>query len=135
MLDRGQIEKTLKDTYAARVRGDARETARFFTDDAEFRMVGSPDASPVAMRTVGKDDLCSHLDRLIQAFEFKDHTVLAMLIDGPRAAVHSRVTVRANPNGASATTELFDLIEFKDGRISSFTQFCDTALASKMLSM
>jgi ketosteroid isomerase-like protein len=135
MPDRGQIEKTIRDAYAARVSGDAKKAAQYFTDDAEFRIAGEPTASPVAMKAVGAASVRDHLDKLIQAFEFSDHQILTMLVDGPRVAVHSRVTVRAKPKGPGGTTELMDLIEFRDGRIASFTQFCDTAFASRLSGM
>jgi ketosteroid isomerase-like protein len=47
--------------------------------------------------------------------------------------VHWRVTARAPASGQSAVTELFDLVEVKNGRIASFLEFCDTALAARMM--
>jgi ketosteroid isomerase-like protein len=132
-MERTRIEDLVKAIYAARVRGDAAAIVDRFADDAVFRIAGAPHASPVAVETVGTASLRKLLDGLIQAAEFKDHQILALLIDGSRVAVHSRVTVRSAAGGETAATELFDLLEFKDGRISSFTQFCDTALAARMV--
>jgi ketosteroid isomerase-like protein len=131
-MERTQIEGLLKSVYAARVRGDAGAIAENFADDAVFRIAGSPQASPVPCETVGAETLRGHLEQLIQAFEFKDHQVLDVLVDGARVGVHSRVTVRSTASGETATTELFDLLEFKDGRIASMTQFIDTALAARL---
>ncbi len=52
---------------------------------------------------------------------------------GSKAAVHSRMTVRAKATGNVMETELFDLVEIRDGKIASFTQFFDTASAMAML--
>jgi ketosteroid isomerase-like protein len=47
--------------------------------------------------------------------------------------MHWRVQVRASPSGEAAETELVDLVAFRDGKILSFRQFADTALASRLL--
>jgi len=54
------------------------------------------------------------------------------IIDPPHAAVHWRGRFR-NKGGQEAETDILDLIEVKDGRISSLTTFFDTALAAAML--
>jgi ketosteroid isomerase-like protein len=38
MMDRAAVEATLREAYAARVRGDVEETVRYFTDDAVFAL-------------------------------------------------------------------------------------------------
>jgi ketosteroid isomerase-like protein len=120
-MNRSEIERLLNALYAARVRGDAAAIVEKFANDAVFRIAGSPQASPVAAETLGARSLRNLLDQLIRAFEFKDHKILTLLIDGSRAAVLSRVTVRSVASGATATTEIFDLVEVADGRISSLT--------------
>ncbi len=133
-MDRAQVEQLVKKVYAARVRGDADGIVAGFAEDAVFRLSGSPQASAVAARADGAEGVRKQMAQFIQAFEFQRHEILAILVDGARAAVHSRITVRATATGQSAVTELCDLLEFKDGRIASFTQFADTALAAKLLS-
>ena len=56
-----------------------------------------------------------------------------MIVEGNRAAVHSRARVRAKATGDEAVTEMVDLVELQDGKISSFQQFCDTAVANRLL--
>jgi ketosteroid isomerase-like protein len=48
--------------------------------------------------------------------------------------VHWRVKVRSSVTGETADTQLIDIVEVKDGRIVSFVEFCDTALASRLMS-
>jgi len=131
-MERSHIESVVRGVYAARVSGDAAAIVGQFTPDAVFRIAGSPQTSPVPVKTVGHSDLRQQLEQLIQAFEFRNHEILDVLVDGSRVGVHSRVTVRATATGETATTEFFDLIDFKDGRIASFTQFIDTALAARL---
>jgi ketosteroid isomerase-like protein len=133
MSERDRIEQILRQIYPARARGDLETIHRIFADDVHFALAGSPEASPVAARSNGAAEFRSLLAGLVQTFEMREPTILSMVIEPPKAAVHWRVNVRATETGKEATTELFDLIEFKDGRISSFLEFCDTALAAQLL--
>jgi ketosteroid isomerase-like protein len=133
MQDRNHIERTLRKAYADRARGDLDAIAAAFADDAHFQLAGSAEASAVAGRSKGGAEFRQHLTGLISTFEMRDPTILSMVIEGPKAAVHWRAHVRSTVTGMEATTELFDLVEFKDGKISSFLEFCDTALAARMM--
>jgi ketosteroid isomerase-like protein len=41
--------------------------------------------------------------------------------------------MRSSVTGQTVETDLFDLIEMEDGRIASFLEFCDTALAARLM--
>jgi len=56
-----------------------------------------------------------------------------ILVEGDKAVVHWRGKIRSTVTGEIVDTELVDLFEFKDGRISSFVEFCDTALAARLM--
>ena len=133
MNDRAAIEAMLREAYAARVRGDVEATVRHFADDAVFALAGAADASPVAMRCTDCESLRGAMAGLIAAFEFKDHQILSLIVEGQQAAAHTRVRVRATASGEEVTTEMVDLITIRDGKIASFVEFVDTALAAKML--
>ena len=132
MMDRAAIESMLKEAYGARVAGDVDGTVRHFTDDAVFVLAGAKEASPVPVRCEGCEPLRAVMGALIGAFKFSDHEILALFLDGPRAAVHTRFRVRSGKTGEEAVTETVDLITFEGGKIATFTQFCDTALAAKL---
>ena len=133
MSDRSQIERLLKEAYATRKRGDVDGILRLFSVDAHFQMAGSISASPMPLRTAGVTEFRTVLERLIRTFEWVDQDIMCMLIDGPRAAVHWRGKIRSSVTGETVDTELVDIVEVKDGRIVSFIEFCDTALATRLL--
>jgi ketosteroid isomerase-like protein len=133
MTDRATIESILKNAYAARVRGDVEATVGFFADGAVFALAGASHASPVALRCTDTAALRGALAGLVQAFEFRDHQILDLFVDGGKAALHTRVRVRAAATGEEETTEMADFVTFRDGKIVSFLEFCDTALAARML--
>ena len=41
--------------------------------------------------------------------------------------------MRSTVTGQTVETDLFDLIEMEDGRIKSLVEFCDTAVAARMM--
>ena len=133
MSDRAEIERILKEAYAARKRGDIDAILRLFSADVHFQLAGSISASPIPLRTAGASQFRGVLDRLIRTFEWVDQQILSMLIDGSRAAVHWRGKIRSAVSGETVDTELVDIVEFKDGRIVSFVEFCDTALVTRLM--
>ena len=132
MTSRDDIERTLRDAYAARQRGDLDAISRIFAPHARFHMAGSK-ASPVAARAEGVEQYRPLLAGMIRSFEVLDHKIEAMLIDGSKAAVQWRAKMRSTVTGQTVETDLFDLIEMEDGCIKSFYEFCDTALAARMM--
>jgi ketosteroid isomerase-like protein len=72
---------------------------------------------------------------MIANFEVSDFTVLEMLIDGPSAAVRWQATFHYTKTGRMFTTELADFITVANGKVVSFIEFLDTALAAKVLAV
>jgi ketosteroid isomerase-like protein len=132
MTSRDDIERTLRDAYAARQRGDLDALGRIFAPHARFQMAGS-NASPIAVRVDGADAYRPLLAGMIKTFEVVDHQIVSMLMDGSKAAVQWRAKMRSTVTGETVETDLCDVIEMEDGRIRSFFEFCDTALAARMM--
>ena len=132
MTSRADIERILNDTYAARKRGDLDAICRIFAPHARFQMAGS-NVSPVATKVVGTEQYRPLLAGMIKTFELLDYTIVSMLIDGNAAAVQWHAKLRSSVTGQTVETDLFDLIEIADGQIASFLEFCDTALAARMM--
>lgn len=133
MSDRQQIMQTIEAGYAARVRGDLDGVMQAFCDGACFRLNTTPVEPALAHFAEDRNALRASMAQLIDNFDFRDLKILDCIIEGSKAAVHSTLTVRAKGTGKEIQTELFDLMEFKDGKIASFTQFFDTASAMGLL--
>jgi ketosteroid isomerase-like protein len=132
MGDRAQMERTLRETYAARKRGGLDALGAIFAPHARFQMAGS-NVSPIARKVVGADEYRPLLAGMIKTFELLDFTIVRMLIDGDAAAVQWHAKMRSSVTGQTVETDLFDLIEMENGRIASFLEFCDTALAARLM--
>jgi ketosteroid isomerase-like protein len=124
MTGRAEIERLLLELYAARMCGDLTALCAKFADDAHFQVAGaSNNASPVAMTAVGNREFRPLLAIMIKSFKLSEQSILTMLIDGQRAAVHWRAKVYSRISGTTVLTELMDLVEVRDGRIASYIEF------------
>ena len=133
MTDRNQIETLLKEAYAAPKRGDVDGVCACFADNPTFTMAGAQHASPIAVRCTERDAFRSMIAGLIKTFEWLDQEILSMIIDGPKAAVHWRGRIKSTITEEEVVTELVDVVAVENGRIASLTEFCDTALAARMM--
>ena len=88
-----------------------------------------------AQRTKGCDGMRAALNELVDAFEFQQLDIVDSVVEGSRAAIHIRFTVRSRATGKTAVTESLDLLEFRDGKLASYTQFFDTATADRLTSV
>jgi ketosteroid isomerase-like protein len=135
MTGRQAIENLLEELYAARVRGDLETITRLFAANAIFQVAGTDDASPMPTLVKGNAGITSLMQGMITNFEVSDFTILEMLIDGPSAAVRWQATFMYTKSGRMFATELADFITVADGKVVSFIEFLDTALAAKVLAV
>jgi ketosteroid isomerase-like protein len=123
MTDRLETERLLHQLYAARVNGDLPGLCATFAHDATFQIAGTSNPSPVSISAVGVDQFRPLLAIMIKTFKLSDYTILSMLIDGAKAAVHWRVKIFSRITGTTVLTELVDVVEIRDGLIASYTEF------------
>ena len=133
MTDRAEIERIIYAAYAARKSGDLDAISELFTPGAQFRIAGAVAASPVAVQVAGIKSFKAVLKEMITVFEWLDQEILSIVIEGPKAAVRWRGKIRSTATGEMAVTELADFFEIENGRISSLVEFCDTALAARLM--
>jgi ketosteroid isomerase-like protein len=131
-MTKEEIERAIRKLYAARVVGNIDAMVGAMSSDVHFGLAGNEAASPVAKRLRGSDELRSQLTKLVGAFKFNAYDIVDVVVDGPKAAVHAKANITSTATGQTVDMELADFIEFKNGNIHSFLQFCDTALAAKL---
>jgi ketosteroid isomerase-like protein len=132
MTDRATIEALIKQGYAARERGDVDAIIACFRPDGRFHLVGSPQAASICGLAAGHAELRAAMGALVANFEISQRDFVAILIDGNRAAVHSRVKARHVPNDKIVTTDILDLWTFENGEIVEILEFADTALINSL---
>jgi ketosteroid isomerase-like protein len=133
-MTREEMLKVMGDGYIARVNGDVDKVLEAFTPDATFTLNAAPPQPTVSVMTEGSGGMRAALSALIEAFEFKDLEIIDSVVEGSKAAIRIRFTVTSRATGKTAVTETLDLIEFRDGKVASYTQFLDSAMASRLTS-
>lgn len=133
MADRQVIEKVVRAAYEARTSSDLDGVMRHFADSAVFSVAGSPATSPIPTVASGRAAIREVLRRLLDGFDFKGVYLVTMLVDGPQAAFHWHVRVKAIATGHEVETDILDLVRFEGDKIVSFRQFADTALVNRMV--
>jgi ketosteroid isomerase-like protein len=134
MTDRKTIEAVIDRCYAARQKGDIETLMAAFDADAVFELAGSKKLVPAAEAARGHQNIREAMTGLIAVFDFIDRDIISMVIDGERAAVHSRVKIRFVPRDRTFTTDLLDSFHFRDGKIVELLEFADTALIRDLMS-
>lgn len=132
MSDRETVRKLIEQAYAARDKGDIEGVMAAFHNDATFSLAGERKTLELAGTVEGHSSVRQAMGGFIAAFEFIKREVLNMIIEGDRAAVHSRVSIRVVAKGMTVTTELVDLFKIKDGKVLMLTEFADTALIKQV---
>ena len=120
--------------YAARGKGALDDLMAEFHPKAVFTLVGDKQALSVTGSAQGHSAVRESMGKFISTFEFGERHILSELVEGDRAAVHSRITVRFRPKNSEHETEVLDLFRFQDGKIIELIEFADTGLIGKMMS-
>jgi ketosteroid isomerase-like protein len=124
LTDRSEIHRLLQELYAARVRSDLDGLCRAFSEEATFKIAGiSHHAAPIALTAVGIYDIRQWLTLLLKTFQVKDLVMLSIIVENDKASVHWRAKIYSRITGLTVLTELVDLVEVRDGRIVSYTEF------------
>jgi ketosteroid isomerase-like protein len=132
MDSREDVDKLVREAYRRRVAEDVAGVCDLFAPEAEFRFVAAPKAEAHSFAANNPPALRALMGQLIKTFHLRDFNLKAVLIDGSRVAVHWNARVRSNINGQELVTDVLDLMDVQDGKITSFIEFCDTAAVDRM---
>jgi len=134
MGNREVILDVMRQAYEARGKGDLEGLMTAFHPDAVFTLVGDSRALEVAGSVHGHGSVREALRGFIATFDFLERQILSEVVEGDRAAVHSRLVVRYGPTEEIRTADVLDLLTFKDGKIIELVEFADTAQIRDMIS-
>jgi ketosteroid isomerase-like protein len=123
MTDRLEVERLLRELYAARLAGDLDRICRTFADDARLEISGASYATPIAVKASGIAEVRKWLALMVKTFQLGNQEILSMIIEDTAAAVHWRSKIRSKVTGTTVATELVDLVRVREGRIVSYIEF------------
>ena len=123
MTDRLQVEELVRRLHGARLEGDLERLCALYSNEARLRIAGSTDGKPIAIAAIGIAEIRPWLSILVKTFRLSQYTILSLTVEVPRAVAHWRVDIHSKITGVVVPTELVDLIDVRDGRIASHTEF------------
>jgi ketosteroid isomerase-like protein len=134
MASREAMIDTIYRAYDARAKGDIEGLMAAFHPNAVFELKGEKDVLEVAGAVQGHPDLRAAMAGLIENFEFVKRDIIDAMVEGDRAAVHSRLKVRFVPKDVVFTSDVLDTFRFENGKIIELVEFADTALIKSVVS-
>ena len=120
MTDRDNIEHLLRELHAARIDGQLARMCAVFAEDATFRIAGSSEGKAIALAASGLDEIRPWLAMLVKTFRLSQYEASPSVIEGERAMIHWRAHIHSKITGSVVPTELVDMVEARNGRISSY---------------
>jgi len=123
MTDRAEVEDLLRRLHGARVAGDLAGMLATFSDDVRFRIAGASDGKPISITATGVKQVRAWLTVMVKSFWLTDYDLTSTIVEGSKAAALWRVTTHSRITGLEVSTELVDLIEVRDGKMTSYTEF------------
>jgi ketosteroid isomerase-like protein len=113
----------VRDLHMARIAGDLAGMCRLFAERGRFEIAGASADKPVAIRAESLADFRPWLSMLTKVFRLNDYQMISLVIEGPRVSAHWRANILSKVTGVTVPTELVDLLELRDGRILSYSEF------------
>jgi ketosteroid isomerase-like protein len=123
VTDRAAAERIVKELHAARVGGDLAGMCRLFAEHGKFEIAGASADKPIAIRAQGIAEFKPWLSMMTKVFKLSDYELLSLVVEGPRLSAHWRVNIFSKVTGVTVPTELVDLIELRQDRIHSYSEF------------
>jgi ketosteroid isomerase-like protein len=123
MTERRQVEEVVRRLHAARLEANLEQLCALFASDARMRIQGTSDGKPIAIEARGADQIRPWLSIFVKTFRLGEYQLLSLTIEGGRAAAHWQVSIHSKITGALVPTELVDLVDVRDGHISSYVEF------------
>jgi len=133
MASRNEMLETIHRAYEARATGDMEGLMTAFHSHGAFELKGEQKHLQVAGLMEGHDNVRAAMAGFVDTFEFVKRDIIATVVEGERAVVHSRVAVRFIPTDTTVETDILDVFTFKDGKISRLEEFADTAMIKHLM--
>ena len=132
MTERAAVAELIRNAYAARHRGDLDGLMSYFHEQCSYRLAGGQAAAEVFAEPDGHSAVRAQMAGLIATYAFSNIEELALMVDGDRATLHWRADVVCLPTGRAGSFEIMDVVTIADGKLTSVTQFTDTAGVARL---
>src|SRR5437763_15519963 len=97
MKTREDVERIVRESYAARKRNHVDDALTYFHGDARFRLVGSKNLGRMTEAVSGAPALRAMFDHLFPMWDWSDFDIHSIHVDGDKAFVHLSGRIRHVP--------------------------------------
>ena len=126
--------KIVQEGYRLFLTGDFANLMNNYTDDVQYIIPGPSDLSPIAGRYVGKEQVVAFFHKVGANFEFSVFEPLEMIAQGDKVVVLGHYQGRARATGQPLNFEWVHVFQLRDGKVSRFQIYEDTATVVTALS-
>ena len=119
--------RVVRDAYAAFQRGDIAGLLEILSEDIDWWTPGTPGQIPYAGRLRGRDDVRGFFDRLSATEEITHFEPGEFIAQGDKVVVTGNYRGRTRQAGRDYDLDWLHLFTVRDGRISAFREYVDTA--------
>jgi ketosteroid isomerase-like protein len=123
VTQRAAAERMVRELHAARVSADLAGMCRLFAEHGRFEIAGASADKPIAIRAASLAEFRPWLAMMTKVFRLSDYALLSLVVEWPRASAHWRANIYSKVTGVTVATELVDLIELRDDRIQTYSEF------------
>jgi ketosteroid isomerase-like protein len=123
VTERAAAERMVSDLHTARLAGNLAGMCSLFADQGRFEIAGASADKPIAIRAETLADFRPWLSMMTKVFRLTDYHLISLVVEGPHVSAHWRVNIFSKVTGVTVPTELVDLLELRDGRIRTYSEF------------
>jgi ketosteroid isomerase-like protein len=123
VTERAAAERMVRELHAARVNADLAGMCCLFADHGRFEIAGASADKPIAIRAASLAEFRPWLAMMTKVFRLSDYALISLVVEWPRASAHWRANIYSKVTGVTIATELVDLIELRDDRIQTYSEF------------
>jgi ketosteroid isomerase-like protein len=123
VTERAAAERMVRDLHMARLAGDLAGMCRLFAERGRFEIAGASSDKPISIRAESLEEFRPWLAMMTKVFRLNDYQLISLVVEGPRLSAHWRVNIFSKVTGVTVPTELVDLLELRDERIQTYSEF------------
>jgi hypothetical protein len=130
MDQRHENEKIVREMYAAYLRADLETVLQTCSEDTEWLAFGPADQLPYAGIHRGREQVARYFAILDDKEESKHLVPKEFIAAGDKVIVFGDYKARVNANGRRFETDFVHVFTLRDGKITNFRDYYDTAVAA-----
>jgi ketosteroid isomerase-like protein len=127
-----QIER-LRKIAVLRFTGRIDELMAHFAEDCEMYVGGGAQFAPLSGYSIGRDEIRTRLKSFNIVLEFLDLEFISIIVENDDIAIRWKCQARHRRPGASEWLEGMSVAHFRDGLISYYGNFLDTAALARLV--